>query len=161
MFCVLCFLLVQMYHVGLSENVGLIFPIIDSHLIGIMISKTIGFIYGTLFSDTTMYISMYFNGVFQWWTAFQSARRFDSFLFKNFLLGRSRKSNPHRFPSLLVFKTRQNPRLNKFSMSGIYQIYQNFKTVSNITRDMYSGNTKEALLSHLDLLKEPLKKSHV
>ena len=78
----------------------------------------------------TMYIH-----VFQWWTAFASAHRIDRFLFKNFF-GRSRKSNLQRFPSLLVFKTRQNPRLNKFSMSGIYQIYQNFKTVSNITRDM-------------------------
>ena len=36
---------------GLSENVGLIFPMIYSHLIGIMISKTIGF-RDTLFSDT-------------------------------------------------------------------------------------------------------------
>ena len=41
-------------HMGLSENVGYIPNYIYSHLIGIMISKTIGF-RGTLFSDTPIY----------------------------------------------------------------------------------------------------------
>ena len=31
------------FHVALSENVGLIFPMIASHLMGIMIMKTIGY----------------------------------------------------------------------------------------------------------------------
>jgi len=40
------------YHVGMSEN-G-VYPQWNSHLVGIMISKTIGFLMGTLFSDKPM-----------------------------------------------------------------------------------------------------------
>ena len=58
------------------ENVGLIFPIISSHLIGIMISKTIGF-RGTLFSDTETIVPLMItdgsqgwqNVMVEWWVA--------------------------------------------------------------------------------------------
>ena len=47
------------FHVGMSENE--VYPQWNSHLLGIMISKTIGWLMGTLFSDKPMVVSMVFS----------------------------------------------------------------------------------------------------
>ena len=52
------------FHLGLSEN--RVYSQWNSHLIGIMISKTIGF-RGTLFSDTSIYLQSSFACFLKYW----------------------------------------------------------------------------------------------